>query len=104
MSKSNESPLFSSFSPVSDEEWKQQIIKELKGKSPEGLSWEFEAGMSIAPYYRASDRDTSKLQQSAFRRGNIFNQPGIPWQMIQKVSFKYDMMSQLVGHSTVVGH
>lgn len=89
MNESNAHSLFTAFPSVSDEEWRNQISKELKGKAIESLNWEFEAGLSISPYYRETDLAKKNLEFSAFRRGNIFNQPGIPWQMVQKLSFRY---------------
>ncbi|MEM6806426.1 MAG: methylmalonyl-CoA mutase family protein, partial [Bacteroidota bacterium] len=88
--------LFSEFPEISDQEWKEKIIQDLKGKPLEDLYWEFEPGLKMAPYYRSSDLEKIDLSTSAFRRGNTFNLPGLPWQIIQKLSFRYgDPLEQL---------
>ncbi len=44
--------LFQEFPPVSIEEWKQKIIKDLKGKPYESLLWEAEEGIILEPFYK----------------------------------------------------
>lgn len=43
--------LFSAFSKVTAEQWKEQIIKDLKGKSFDELIWKEEDGIEISPFY-----------------------------------------------------
>lgn len=96
MDNKREQSLFSEFPAISDQEWKEKIVKDLKGRSFEDLNWEFEKGIKLAPYYRNSDLDKIKDRLSSFRRGNLFNLPGMPWQLIQKLSFRYgDPLDQL---------
>ena len=48
--------LFEEFSPVTSKEWKQQIIKDLKGADyDEELIWNTEEGFSLEPYYNRED-------------------------------------------------
>ena len=43
--------LFSDFSKVSKEEWKEKIIKDLKGKDFSGLVWKGDSKIDIQPFY-----------------------------------------------------
>lgn len=47
--------LFSEFKPSSAQEWKQQIIKDLKGESFESLIWHNENGIEITPFFTSED-------------------------------------------------
>lgn len=49
-------PLFSEFSPASKEIWKQQTLKDLKGKDFEAtLLWNTAEGIVVEPYYAEED-------------------------------------------------
>lgn len=50
--------LFSDFSPATKADWKKQLLKDLKGDSPESLVWENENGFQIKPFYTAEDLRT----------------------------------------------
>ena len=48
--------LFDEFPPVSGEEWKKQIVKDLKGSDyDEKLLWNTDEGFSVQPYYTGED-------------------------------------------------
>jgi methylmalonyl-CoA mutase len=47
--------LFSEFKPVTAAEWKAQLVKDLKGESPDSLVWKNENGFNIQPFYTAED-------------------------------------------------
>lgn len=47
--------LFKEFKPGTAAEWKAQLLQDLKGESPDQLTWENENGISIAPYYTSED-------------------------------------------------
>lgn len=47
--------LFKDFDQVSDQEWKEKIIADLKGKSIEDLNWNLKEDISIKSYYTASE-------------------------------------------------
>jgi methylmalonyl-CoA mutase len=47
--------LFSEFPAVTNEEWKNTILKDLKDQAFEKLQWHTEDGLLIAPYYRKED-------------------------------------------------
>lgn len=49
------SSLFSEFKPVTAEEWKAQITKDLKGEAFENLIWKNENGFDIKPFYTSAD-------------------------------------------------
>ncbi len=54
--------LFGDFSPVTDEQWTAQAIKDLKGQDFEKLIWESPDGLTIKPFYTANDtRDIAAL-------------------------------------------
>lgn len=50
-----ETPLFTTFSPVSKARWQEQVVKDLKGKEISALRWQTEEGLSIEPYYTGED-------------------------------------------------
>lgn len=47
--------LFSEFKPITAAEWKAQLVKDLKGESPDSLVWKNENGFDIQPFYTAED-------------------------------------------------
>ena len=47
--------LFSNFPPTSALDWKNQLIKDLKGEPYENLIWQNENGISIEPFYTTED-------------------------------------------------
>ncbi len=47
--------LFKEFSPVSSQQWKEQIVKDLKGLDPSKLIWENSSGIKIAPFYNSEN-------------------------------------------------
>lgn len=56
--------LLSDFPKISDQEWKDKVIKDLRGKDfEETLVWEDENGIKHQPYYRKSDLENSELIQ-----------------------------------------
>ena len=71
-------PLFSEFSPVSKKIWKQQTIKDLKGKDFEAtLLWNTPEGMLVEPYYSAEDlvdERISEVQACQTKNAGWFNQ------------------------------
>ncbi|MEM7101626.1 MAG: methylmalonyl-CoA mutase family protein [Bacteroidota bacterium] len=62
--------LFSNFSPVSDKEWEEKVLKDLKGKSLESLNWQLEDGIAIKPYYRQSDLKASDVLSLPTKKGD----------------------------------
>ncbi|HRS54232.1 MAG TPA: methylmalonyl-CoA mutase family protein [Bacteroidales bacterium] len=58
----NYDKLFSEFPPITDQEWEEQIIADLKGADYEKkLIWNTPEGLKIKPYYRASDLNSLSL-------------------------------------------
>jgi hypothetical protein len=56
--------LLSDFPKVSDQDWKNKVIKDLRGKNfDETLVWEDESGIKHQPYYRKSDVEKSDFIQ-----------------------------------------
>ena len=52
----NKEKLFEAFPPISDEEWKEKIIKDLKGADfDKKLVWKTGEGFKVQPYYREDD-------------------------------------------------
>ncbi|MEZ4901514.1 MAG: methylmalonyl-CoA mutase family protein [Spirosomataceae bacterium] len=55
-------PLFSVFAPTTKEAWKQQVIKDLKGKDFDTtLLWETPEGITMPPYYTEEDLTDHRL-------------------------------------------
>src|SRR6185369_7363895 len=46
--------LFDEFKPVSDQQWKDQLLKDLKGTGFDDLKWKNNSGIEIEPFYTAS--------------------------------------------------
>lgn len=59
---SDQENLFAEFPPISYEEWKEKVIKDLKGKPFESLTWELGEGMVMEPFYTTSNDNSSILQ------------------------------------------
>ena len=74
-------PLFSEFSPVSKETWKQQTIKDLKGKDFDAtLLWNTAEKMVVQPYYASEDLVDERLealQACQEKNAGWLNQPQI---------------------------
>ncbi len=52
----NNEKLFEAFPPISDQEWKEKIIKDLKGADfDKKLVWKTGEGFNVMPYYRQDD-------------------------------------------------
>ncbi|MDF2448244.1 MAG: methylmalonyl-CoA mutase [Bacteroidota bacterium] len=47
--------LFSEFNPVTANQWKEQLIKDLKGIDYKNLIWETNSGFKIQPFYTKAD-------------------------------------------------
>lgn len=52
--------LFSEFKPAGAAEWKQQIIKDLKGAPYERLVWQNRNGFEVEPFYTADDLELAE--------------------------------------------
>lgn len=48
-----EKALFDEFPPITDEQWRQQVLQDLKGAAPETLEWNSPEGITVKPYYRS---------------------------------------------------
>src|SRR4051812_25742976 len=48
-------PLFPEFKPVTAADWKDQLVKDLKGESPDSLLWHNDNGFDILPFYSSDD-------------------------------------------------
>lgn len=91
MADTNQETLFSTFDSVSTEQWKEKILKDLKGKDFERLFWNSGEGIRLAPFYRQEDIDRSQHGidslpgEFPFRRGNAFNAENEGWQVVQEI-------------------
>lgn len=74
-------PLFSEFSPASKEIWKQQTLKDLKGKDFEAtLFWKTAEGIVVEPYYAAEDLVDERfveIQACQVKNTGWLNQPQV---------------------------
>jgi methylmalonyl-CoA mutase len=73
--------LFSEFKPVSPEEWKKQILHDLKAGDYEALLWRNENGFDIEPFYASSGEAPTYLP--------AFSQTG--WEICVKSRYKSDL-------------
>lgn len=72
--------LFKDFSKVSDKEWEQKIIADLKGKSIEDLNWTLKEDFVLKPYY--TETDTKNIDYPILRTNNP------DWQISEKIDVK----------------
>ncbi|MFN8344579.1 MAG: methylmalonyl-CoA mutase family protein [Spirosomataceae bacterium] len=77
-------PLFSEFSASDKEAWKQQAIKDLKGKDFAGtLLWKTAEGLTVQPYYAAEDTIDERLtsvREAQQKPAGWLNQPEIGYE------------------------
>ena len=72
----NKKNLFKEFSPVSTQEWKEKIVKDLKGADyDKKLVWKTNEGFNLQPFYRSEDLESIKYLDELpgdfpFVRGN----------------------------------
>ena len=59
------------FSPVSKEEWLEQVVKERKGMSADGLNWSIGNDVTLSPFFHKEDLDD--LPDSQVRGGDRLN-------------------------------
>ena len=53
--------LFSEFSGLSEQQWKEQIIKDLKGGEYDSLIWHTANGFDVKPAFRSFETSFLKL-------------------------------------------
>src|SRR4051812_11756067 len=56
--------LFSEFKPATAGDWKNQLVKDVKGEPYENLVWQNENGFSVQPFY--TDEDLNQKYEPAF--------------------------------------
>ena len=49
------------FEDITKTEWLEKVLKDLKGKSLESLSWDISEDLNISPFSHATDRDSNHL-------------------------------------------
>lgn len=77
--------LFSDFQPVSKEQWKSRIIKDLKGKDyNESLRWTSDEGIVVEPFYHAED--LAKLIEEYHVPLNLHTRSDNSWLVMEKIS------------------
>ena len=72
--------LFKNFNKVSDQEWKEKIITDLKGKSIEDLNWNLKEDLTIKSYY--TEADAKNIDFPILRTNNP------AWQIGEKIEVK----------------
>ena len=96
---SQESFLFSEFTPTTLEAWVEKATQDLKGKPFNRLEWRTGEGFSLKPFYHPSEFEAaSPLSPGEWpmRRGNQFNQQEGGWQITQEVNTDHSEVSQTV--------
>ncbi|NOY49207.1 MAG: methylmalonyl-CoA mutase small subunit, partial [Chlorobi bacterium] len=87
-----EEKLFQEFKPVSTDEWKKKIIKDLKGADyDKKLVWHTDSGFDLQPFYRAEDLENLTYLESfpgnfPYTRGN--EQKSNNWKVNQLIDVK----------------
>ena len=85
-----EEKLFTDFPPISKEEWKEQVVKDLKGKDFDKLNWKTYEDLTISPFYTKEDLISLNNQLSSipgefpFVRGS--NPKTNEWKISQEIS------------------
>lgn len=79
-------PLFAEFPPVSKDQWKAAVIKDLKGADFEKLLWKTYEGFNVQPFYTRED-----LANLDYLKGfeNLSTDPNLPvrsWENREKIS------------------
>jgi methylmalonyl-CoA mutase len=69
--------LFSEFKAVTAQDWKNQIIKDLKGAEFEKLVWHNPNGFDVQPFYTGEDQSANQP---------LFNNPG--WDICEQITVK----------------
>lgn len=69
--------IFHQFPAVSAEEWKNKIIKDLKGEAFEKLIWHNKEGIEVLPFYTKEDNQKYQLQIPQRTTGN--------WQITERI-------------------
>ena len=70
----NREKLFTEFTPVSPQEWKDRIVEDLKGADyDKKMIWRTQEGFNVNPFYTKSDTQDIKLSapgEYPYTRGN----------------------------------
>lgn len=99
---------FSEFSPLSKAEWKEKVLKDLKGKDYESLVWETDSGFSLEPYYTAEEVGRSTGNPGEFPYLRSADGQSRQWEICQEI-FEKDFkkanktaISALMGGATAL--
>lgn len=82
--------LFNEFPPVSKEKWKEQVVKDLKGREFEKIIWNTYEDIDVMPFYTEQDLDALKFQTNSypgefpFVRGE--SSEGNDWKINQEIN------------------
>ncbi|GJM16587.1 MAG: methylmalonyl-CoA mutase [Thermodesulfobacteriota bacterium] len=82
--------LFKEFPPVSEKEWKEQVVKDLKGKPFDKLIWKTYENIDIEPFYTDSDLETLEYQTQSHPGESPFikdaSSSNNDWQINQEIN------------------
>lgn len=99
-------PLFSEFSSADKAAWKQQAVKDLKGKDfNANLQWVTAEGLVVEPYYAAedlTDRRLSEVQSVQQRPIGWLNQPVIFYENEKETNAKMKAVLQRGGDALLL--
>lgn len=99
-------PLFSEFSSVDKSAWKQQVIKDLKGKDFDThLLWNTPEGLVVEPYYTAEDLTDERLASVQFvqqKSVGWLNQPVILYENEKATNAKMKAVLQKGADSIIL--
>ncbi|MFZ6052374.1 methylmalonyl-CoA mutase subunit beta [Halocola ammonii] len=94
---------FNEFSALSKEQWKEKVLKDLKGKAYESIIWENENGFSLEPYFSAEEVDLSQGVPGEFpyeRGGDTNNRH---WQICQEIFDNNPKKANEKAHQALMG-
>ena len=83
MSASEYPLLFSEFTAISQEEWMEKVLADLKGRPYEKLFWRHPSGLVTNPMAMKVDLSGGLPGQDSFRRGSVFLADEAGWQVVQ---------------------
>ncbi len=102
-----EEKLFSDFPPVSEEEWKEQVVKDLRGKEFEKLIWKTYENLDVNPFYTEKDLEPIEYQLNSlpaefpYIRGTNANNND--WKINQEIFAKSIKDANMLAASSIAG-
>lgn len=78
-------PLFPEFPPVSKDQWKETVIRDLKGAGFEKLIWKTYEGFAVQPFYTREDLAGLENLKDFENLSDEFSSPARKWENREKI-------------------